>query len=41
MALSPFLAMLVRSNSKYHRAVQGKVSFTAEEKLGYEFFKKM
>jgi cytochrome c peroxidase len=39
MALSQFLVMLVSSNSKYDLVVQGKESFTAQEKPGYEIFK--
>ena len=39
MALSQFVVMLVGSNSKYDLVVQGKESFTAQEKVGYEIFK--
>ena len=38
-ALSQFMLMLVSSNSKYDRVMQGKDSFILPEKLGYEIFK--
>ncbi len=38
-ALSQFMLMLVSSNSKYDKVMQGKDSFILPEKLGYEIFK--
>lgn len=38
-SLSDFMIMLVSSNSKYDQVMEGKASFTDEEKAGYQLFK--
>lgn len=38
-ALSQFLVMLVSSNSKYDRVMNGKDSFNLPQRLGYEIFR--